>query len=286
MRAHFGAKPVASHAGNRESNVKVGIAGFGTIGKPVAAALSKGIDGLELTAICSRDHDKARANMDGVCDPVPVVGPQELAEMCDVVVECVPKAAFRDIAEPALRAGRIFITVSGAGLLIHPDVVDLARAHGAQIILATGALLGLDAVRAAAEGEIHEVRMITRKPPFSLVGAPYLEEHAISIDNLSEPLKVFEGTAREGAAGFPANVNVAAALGLAGIGPDRTTLEIWADPALERNTHRIEVEADSARFTLSIENVPSPENPGTGKITALSVVAALRALTAPLKVGS
>lgn len=266
--------------------MKVGIAGFGTIGKPVAAALNKGIDGLELTAICSRDRDKAHRNMDGVCDPVPVVGAQELADMCDVVVECVPKAAFRDIAEPALKAGRTLITVSGAGLLIHPDVVDIARAHGAQIVLATGALLGLDAVRAAAEGEIHEVRMITRKPPFSLSGAPYLEEHSIAIDNLSEPLKVFEGTAREGAAGFPANVNVAAALGLAGIGPDRTTLEIWADPALDRNTHRIEVEADSARFSLSIENVPSPENPGTGKITALSVIAALRALTAPLKVGS
>ena len=99
-------------------------------------------------------------------------------------------------------------------------------------------------------------------------------------------MRVFHGTAREGAAGFPANVNVAAALGLAGIGPDRTTLEIWADPALDRNTHHIEVEADSARFSLSIENVPSEENPGTGKITALSVVAALRALTAPLKVGS
>jgi aspartate dehydrogenase len=286
MRAHFGAKPLTSHAGNRENDVKVGIAGFGTIGKPVAAALQKGIDGLELAAVCSRDKDKARRNMEGLCDPVPVVSPQELADMCDVIVECVPKAAFRDIAEPALKAGRIFITVSGAGLLIHPDVVDLARDNKAQIILATGALLGLDAVRAAAEGEIEQVRMITRKPPFSLNGAPYLVENNISIENLPEPLKVFEGTAREGAAGFPANVNVAAALGLAGIGPDRTTLEIWADPALERNTHRIEVEADSARFSLSIENVPSVENPGTGKITALSVIAALRALTAPLKVGS
>ena len=97
---------------------------------------------------------------------------------------------------------------------------------------------------------------------------------------------MFEGTAREGAHGFPANVNVAAALGLAGIGPDRTRLEIWADPALDRNTHTIAVESDSARFTMSIENVPSEENPGTGKITALSVIAALRGLVAPLRVGS
>ena len=266
--------------------MKVGIAGFGTIGKPVAAALQKGIDGLELAGVCSRDREKARRNMEGVCEAVPVIGPVELADICDIVVECVPKAAFRDIAEPALKAGRTLITVSGAGLLIFPEMVDLASNHNAQIILATGALLGLDAVRAAAEGDIEEVRMITRKPPFSLAGAPYLVDNDINIENLAAPLKVFEGTAREGAAGFPANVNVAAALGLAGIGPDRTTLEIWADPALERNTHRIEVEADSARFSLSIENVPSKENPGTGKITALSVIAALRALTAPLKVGS
>lgn len=264
----------------------VGIAGFGTIGKPVARALHVGIEGLQLTAICSRDRKKAERNMIGLCHQVPVVTPAELAEACDVIVECVPKNAFREIAEPALTAGRTMITVSGAGLLDHPDLVDLARKTNARIILATGALLGLDAVRAAAEGEIQEVRMVTRKPPNSLSGAPYLTKHAINLENLTTPLKVFEGTAREGAAEFPANVNVAAALGLAGVGPDETLLEIWADPELDRNTHTIEVEADSARLTFGIENVPSAENPGTGKITALSVIATLRSLTAPLKVGT
>jgi aspartate dehydrogenase len=150
----------------------------------------------------------------------------------------------------------------------------------------TGALIGLDAVRAAAEGTIHSVRMVTRKPPRGLAGAPYLEANRISVEGLTAPLRVFEGTAREGARGFPANVNVAAALSLAGVGPDRTRLEIWADPALERNTHRIEVEADSARFSMAIENVPSDENPRTGRITALSVVAALRGLVAELRVGT
>ena len=266
--------------------MKIGIAGFGAIGRPVGRALDKGIEGLDLVAVSARDRDKARANMAQFANPVPVVTPAELAELCDVVVECVPKAAFMEIAEPALRAGRLLITVSGAGILEHPEVVDLARAGGGRIILATGALLGLDAVRAAAEGEIESVRMITRKPPYSLKGAPHLVKNNIEVEGLTEPLKVFEGSAREGAAGFPANVNVAAALGLAGIGPDRTRLEIWADPALDRNTHRVEVEADSARFSLAIENVPSPENPGTGKITALSVIATLRGLVAPLRVGT
>ena len=97
---------------------------------------------------------------------------------------------------------------------------------------------------------------------------------------------MFEGSAREGARGFPANVNVAAALSLAGIGPDRTRLEIWADPEVTRNTHRITVEADSARFEMTIENVPSEINARTGKITALSALAALKGLTSTLKVGS
>ena len=266
--------------------MKVGIAGFGAIGRPVAKALDAGIDGLELVAICARDRDRAAARMADLSAPVPVVGPRELAGMADIVVECVPKAAFMEIAVPALENGRLLVTVSGAGLLAHPDIVDTAKRHGAQIILATGALLGLDAVRAAAEGTIRTVRMITRKPPRSLAGAPYLDEHGISIDDLDAPLRVFEGTAREGARGFPANVNVAAALGLAGIGPDETRLEIWADPGIDRNTHSIEVDADSARLSLTIENVPSEENPGTGRITALSVIAALRGLVTPLRVGT
>jgi aspartate dehydrogenase len=127
--------------------------------------------------------------------------------------------------------------------------------------------------------------MISRKPPRGLAGAPYLEANGISVEGLDKPKRVFAGTAREGAAGFPANVNVAAALSLAGIGPDRTMMEIWADPSIDRNCHVIEVDSDSARFTLSIHNVPS-ENPRTGRITALSVLAALRKLGAPLRVGT
>ncbi len=264
----------------------VGIAGLGAVGWPVARALANGLDGLRLAAVSSRDLARARERMADIAPDAPVVPAAALPEHADVVVECVPKAAFAEVAEPVVAAGKMLVTVSGAALLVHPDIVDRARQTGARIVLATGALLGLDAVRAAAEGEIHEVRMITRKPPRSLIGAPHLERNGISIDGLSGPLKVFEGSAREGAAGFPANVNVAAALGLAGIGPDRTRLEIWADPALERNTHEIIVEADSARLTMKIENVPSDENPGTGRITALSVIAALRGLGAPLKVGS
>ena len=266
--------------------MKVGIAGLGTIGTVVARALDAGIDGLSLDAVAARDHDKARRRMESFRKVAPVVSAEELAERVAVVCECVPKAAFREIAEPALSRGRMLITVSGAALLDAPDLLDLARRSGGRILLATGAILGLDALRAAAEGEIESVTMVTRKPPRSLRGAPYLQDHNINIDLLDKPLRVFEGSAEEGAQGFPSNVNVAAAIGLAGVGAARTRLEIWADPGAERNMHTVRVEADSARFEMSIENVPSDENPGTGKLTALSVIATLRGLVSPLKVGT
>jgi aspartate dehydrogenase len=165
-------------------------------------------------------------------------------------------------------------------------LVDQAKAAGGRIIVPTGALLGLDAVRAAAEGNVESVTLVTRKPPRGLVGAPYLQALGIDVLAITEPTRIFTGSAREGAKGFPANVNVAAALALAGIGPDRTTLEIWADPTVTRNTHTVTVEADTARLTMTIENVPSEENPRTGKITPLSLLACLRGLVSTLKVGS
>jgi aspartate dehydrogenase len=266
--------------------LSVAIGGLGAIGLPVARCLDAGIEGLRLTAVAARDRDKAEAKMKDFRTQVPVLGLAELAGHADVVVECAPAACFLEAAQPAVAGGRILVTVSPGALLSHMELVEQARKTGARIIVATGALLGLDAVRAAAEGAVGSVRMVTRKPPAGLASAPYLAEHRISLEGLTQPLKVFEGNAREGARGFPANVNVAAALALAGIGPERTRLEIWADPTVARNTHRIEVEAEAARFSMTIENVPSDENPRTGRLTPLSVIATLRRLVAPLQVGT
>jgi len=269
---------------------RVAIAGFGAIGRVVAEHLDPqsrgGIDGLSLTAVSARDTARAERTMAGFARTVPVLPLAELGGVADIVVECAPAAVLRDIAEPALAKGRTLIVLSCGALLDNFDLVDLARRHGGRILVPTGALLGLDAVQAAAVGNIDRVHMITRKPPNGLDGAPYLIEHNIAVAGLAEPKRVFIGTAREAARGFPANVNVAAALALAGIGPDRTTIEIWADPGIDRNIHRIEVEADAARLSLQIENVPSVENPKTGRLTPLSVIALLRKLGSPLAIGT
>jgi len=166
------------------------------------------------------------------------------------------------------------------------ELIELAREKGGRIIVPTGALIGLDAVRAAASGGIGSVKLVTRKPPMGLSDAPHVVENGISLEGLTEPKLLFSGSAREAAKGFPANLNVGAALALAGVGPDATQVEIWADPGVTRNIQTVTVTSACADFTMSIENVPSDDNPRTGKITAHSVIAALQRLTSPLVVGS
>jgi aspartate dehydrogenase len=267
------------------TEIRVAVAGLGAIGRVVARRLADGMPGLTLACAAARDVAKAKAWLAEAKISCPLVALGEFPRHADVAVECTGAEALESICAPMLAAGKHVMVLSAGALLPRPDLIDLARRHGGQIIVPTGALLGLDAVTAAAEGVIHSVRMITRKPPRGLAGAGYLVKNGISVEGLNAAKCVFAGTAREAAAGFPENVNVAAALSLAGIGPDRTTVEIWADPRVTRNCHSIEVDSDSARFSFSIENVPS-ENPRTGRITALSIIAALRKLSAPLRVGT
>ena len=263
----------------------VAIAGLGAIGLPLAKALDAGVEGLTLVAVAARDHAKASANLSGFRSPPRIVTLNELAT-ADIVVEAAPAAVFETVARLAIEAGRIFVPASVGALLPRMHLVRRASETGARIIVPTGALLGLDAVRAAAEGPVESITMVTRKPPAGLAGAPYLEQHGIEVLGLTAPLRVFAGNAFDAAKGFPANVNVAAALALAGIGPERTRVEIWADPGVTRNTHTIRVEAAAARLTMTIENVPSEENPRTGRITALSILTCLRGLVSTLKIGS
>jgi len=264
---------------------RVAIAGLGAIGKAVAGRLDKGVPGLALTAVAVRDPDRAAVFLQSLSHRPAVVALEALAEHADIVIECLPARLLGDLAEAVLREGKKLVVLSVGALLSHPRLAEIAERYNGQILVPTGALLGLDAVMAAAEGTIRSIRMITRKPVKSLVGAPFLIENSIDLSDIRAPLKVFSGTAREAANGFPANLNVAAALSLAGIGPDRTLVEVWADPTVSRNTHRIEVDSDAASFSMTIENIPS-ENPRTGRITAQSVIALLRKLSSPVRIGT
>jgi aspartate dehydrogenase len=267
------------------ANLRVAVVGLGAVGIRVVEALDRGIDGLMLAAVSVQNPEKHRGRLTSLMRTPAVLPIEGLVDVADIVIECAPAKLLRSIVAPFVTSRKTAIVLSAGALLENEDLIDLARQNGGQIVVPTGALIGLDAVTAAAVGTIHSVRMVTRKPVTGLAGAPYIVENNVDIERITEPLKIFDGTAREAAKGFPANLNVAVALSLAGIGPDRTRLEIWADPALTRNVHRVDVVSDSASFSMSIENIPS-ENPKTGLITALSVIAYLRKQYAPLRVGT
>jgi aspartate dehydrogenase len=276
---------MADSTANSRGSQRVAVVGLGSIGRKVVEALDKGIDGLVLAAVSVQEPAKHRDFLAALNKPPAILPIAGLADIADLVIECAPARLVRSIVAPFVSRGKTAVVLSAGALLENEDLIALAKQNGGQIVVPTGALIGLDAMTAAAEGDILSVRMVTRKPVKGLVGAPYLVANNIDIESINEPLRVFEGTAREAAKGFPANLNVAVALSLAGLGPDRTRLEIWADPTLTRNVHRMEVDSDSARFSMSIENIPS-ENPKTGRITALSVIAYLRKQRSALRVGT
>lgn len=265
--------------------VRVAVAGLGAVGRKVAAVLDDGFPGYELAAVSVRRPQRSQEFLSGLRNAPPVLPLSDLADVSDIVVECAPAAVLAELALPVLSAGKELIVLSSGALLDNWDLVEEAERTGARIRVPTGALLALDAVQAAAQGSISSVSMVTRKPLAGLSSAPFLAQHGIDLDGLTEARRLFSGTARQAAEGFPANLNVAVALSLAGIGPDRTKLEVWADPAITRNTHRIVVESDSARLDFTIENIPT-ENAATGRITALSVLALLRKMASSLQIGT
>jgi len=184
----------------RKGPLKLAIAGLGAIGLPVARSIDAGnVPGLALVAVSVRDEAKARKTMAGFRHPPRLLGLAALADAADVIVECLPSKFFLDVAEPAIARGRIFMPLSVGALIDHMHLVDLAAKTGARIVVPTGALLGLDAVRATAEGKITSATIVTRKPPAGLAGAPLLVQRGLSVDGLKKPLMVFAGSAREAA---------------------------------------------------------------------------------------
>jgi aspartate dehydrogenase len=268
--------------------ITVGLAGFGNVGQELARRLSQGaIPEAGLVAVTARDLDKASAAA-GIFDPEPKVVPlDQLARLCDVVVECATAEAFPEIARAVLGAGKFLIAVSVGGLPNCPELLDLAREHGGRVRVASGALPGLDILRSAAEGTINSVHLRSRIKPGSMAHEQYVKDRGFDFETAppSAPVKVFEGTAAEAAAAFPRHFNVAVTLSLGGIGLERTTVEVWVDPDIPGAIHQVEVDAEDIGLTLVSRNRPSA-NPRTSRIVAPSILAALRSLVAPIQVGS
>jgi len=162
----------------------------------------------------------------------------------------------------------------------------LAKQHNCKLYFPSGAVVGIDGLNSASAAGISSVTLTTRKPPSGLMGAPYVVEHGIELDKLVKETVLFEGTASEAVKAFPANVNVAATISLAGIGFEQTRVRVIADPSLSRNVHEITVEGEFGKFSTRVENLPSPENPKTSYLAALSAVSTLKKIMNPVQVGT
>jgi aspartate dehydrogenase len=263
---------------------KVGVVGVGAIGRRVCEALDAGIPGLALSGACARHRANAEGVLATLASKPPCLPLDDLIEASDLIVEASTQAHLTEIAPKTLGRGRDLVVLSCGGLLGRDDWTKLAEANGARIYVPSGAIAGLDGVKGARVGAVSAVTMETRKPPRGLAGAPWIEQQKIDLDAIREDTVIFEGPATEACRAFPANVNVLAALSLAGIGPEKTRIRIWAVPGLTRNQHRITIEGEFGALRIEVENVPS-ENPRTGRLSYLSTIALLRDLGATLRVG-
>lgn len=269
-----------------QRQLRVGIVGLGTIGRAIAQAIDRGEVTVQLTAVLGRDMTKVRDFVAGLRQPPPVVPLREMVATCDLVIEAATQEALTDIAPITLAAGKDLMVLSVGGLLDHPEWAELAAQHHCRIYVPSGAIVGLDGVKGACVGRIESVTITTRKPPQGLAGAPYVKEQGIDVHAMSEETVIFEGSARDACKGFPANVNVSAALSLAGIGPDRTRIRILVVPRGTRNMHDIELQGEFGRMTAHIENVPTATNPRTGKLSYLSAIAMLQEIVGPVRYGN
>jgi aspartate dehydrogenase len=259
--------------------LRIALVGCGAIGAALLELL-RGDDRLAVSAIVvpAASAGAARARV----APIPVL--TALPEQgFDLVVEAAGHAAIEQHVLPALARGTPCV-VASVGALSAPGLAErleaAARSGGAQVELVAGAIGAIDALAAARAGGLTRVRYTGRKPPRAWMGTP--AEQGRELGALAGETVVFEGSAREAAALYPKNANVAATVSLAGLGLDRTRVRLIADPALAENVHEVEAEGAFGGFQLTMRNKPLAANPKTSAQTVYSLLRALRRRVEPL----
>ncbi len=270
--------------------LRIGLIGCGTIGTSICMAIDEGSIEAELFAIYDRNMDDAEKLISTLERSAPVVmEPSEMIKKIDLLVECASQQAVYEIV-PAALLSKCDVMVMSVGAFadenLYNTIKGLARDNNCRIYLPSGAIVGLDGLRSASSEEVYSVTLTTQKPPAGLAGAPYIIKNDIDLDRIKGKKVLFEGPAIEAVKEFPANVNVAATLSIAGIGFEKTNVRIVANPALTRNVHEIYVEGAFGEFTTRVENVPSPDNPKTSYLASLSAIATLKKISDPFQTGT
>lgn len=272
---------------------KIAIIGCGAIGETLAKFIDRGEAGkTELGVLFDLDPERAENLTDKLSrSPTLARSIDEVLEdeSVDLVVEAASQKAVSEYAVDILESGKDLIVLSVGAFAdesFFNKVEELAEKLDQNIYIPSGAILGLDGVQAAEIAGFDEVVLITRKPPATLAETKFVKERGIDLSSLEDSEVIFEGSASEAVEEFPSSVNVAASLSLAGAGFDETSVRVVADPSLERNLHEIQIEGEAGEYRTQAQNFPSPDNPKTSYLAALSAIRTLKNLTAPICIGA
>lgn len=258
--------------------LKIGIVGCGVIGSAIARAIVKDFTkDASLVAICDIDKDKAENLKKELGRKIEVYPLDKLIGLSDFVIEAASAEVSADITEKAIAKKRAVLVMSVGGLLGREDIFQKAQNRGVCLHFPSGAICGLDGLKAAAISKIKKISLTTRKPVKSLPER---------FGNIKEETVIFEGNARQAMKEFPQNINVAATLSLAGLGPDKTFVRIIASPEYTKNIHEVEIESEAGRILTRTENVPSADNPKTSYLAVLSAIATLRQVFDTVRIGT
>lgn len=267
--------------------LELAIVGFGAIGQELARMLQDD-EALQIVQIVTtpRSLAQAQAIAAGLAPRARVLRELDLSpgQGPDLVAECAGHAALVGHVLPALQAG-IPCVVASVGALAEPGLLDrledAATRGRTRLQLIAGAIGGIDALDAARLGGLDRVLYTGRKPPRSWQGTP--ADQVCTLSQLAAPCVVFRGSARDAATAFPKNANVAATVALAGLGLDRTEVELIADPGAERNLHRLQAWGAFGELDLALANLALPTNPKTSALTVFSLARAVRRASAPVR---
>jgi len=268
--------------------LKVGIVGCGAIGSSLAKAIvSDFSDKAELTSLYDIEVEKAYNLQVKFGKKLAALNLEDLINKVDLVIEATRADTAFDIAKKTISNSRDIMIMSVGGILEHyKELRVLTEEKKARVFIPSGAICGIDGLKAATCGKINKVILTTKKPPKAFLGAPYILKKKIRLDNIDKDTVLFEGNASQATKAFPQNINVAATLSIAGIGPQATIVRIVASPDLERNIHEIEIESDAGRIITRSENVIHPDNPKTSYLAVLSAIATLKQILEPIKIGT
>ncbi len=270
---------------------KIGLLGCGAIGTQIALAIDTGKIQAELSHVYDFDNVKAEALVARLAKkPVIVANPHLLSSNnVDIVVEAASQDAVRNHALSILQ-NRKDLMIMSVGALLDESVFDIlfdaCIEFKKKIYLPSGAIAGLDALKSVKD-ELESVTLVTTKNPKALAGAKFFTVKNIDINSITQKTTIFEGAAKEAVTLFPANINVAALLSLAGLGSEKTTVKIVADSSTDKNTHQIEAIGKFGKIIIQVENVPDSNNPKTSRLAILSAIECLRAACSDdIKIGT